>query len=51
MDENELVLENNRFLTKNEAQNRVQQGNLIWVDEYVRDDGTKVKGHYRAKAS
>ena len=44
-------LENNRFLTKNEAQNRVQQGNLIWVDEYVRDDGTKVKGHYRAKAS
>lgn len=44
-------LENNRFLTKNEAQNRVQQGNLIWVDEYMKADGTKVKGHYRAKAS
>ena len=44
-------LENNRFLTKNEAQNQVQNGNLIWVDEYIRGDGIKVKGHYRAKAS
>lgn len=43
-------LENNRFLTKNEGQNQVQQGKLIWVDEYVKEDGTKVKGHYRARA-
>ena len=44
-------LENNRFLSKKDADAQVQDGNLIWVDEYVRDDGTKVKGHYRAKAS
>ncbi len=44
-------LENNRFLSKKEAENLVQSGDLIWVNEYVRDDGTKVKGHYRTKAS
>ncbi len=43
-------LENNRFLSKKDADAQVQDGNLIWVDEYVRDDGTKVKGHYREKA-
>ena len=44
-------LENNRFLSKQEAENLVQSGDLIWVNEYLRDDGTKVKGHYRTKAS
>ncbi len=27
----------------------VQSGNLIWVDEYVRHDGTKVSGYYRSR--
>ena len=23
--------------------------NVIWIDEYTRDDGTKVSGHWRSK--
>ncbi len=38
-----------KILTKAEADNQVQSGNLVWVDDYVRDDGTQVSGYYRRK--
>jgi len=39
----------NEIITKIEADKMVQEGSLIWVDSYTRDDGTKVKGYYRRK--
>lgn len=44
-------IEEETMQNKQYFETQMQNGNLIWVDEYVRDDGTKVKGHYRAKAS
>ncbi len=44
-------MEEGTMYNKEYFETQVQDGNLIWVDEYVRDDGTKVKGHYRSKAS
>ena len=44
-------MEEGTMRNKEYFEDQVQSGNLIWVDEYMRDDGTKVKGHYRAKAS
>lgn len=35
--------------TKSEADNQVLQGQLIYVEEYTKSDGTKIKGHYRRK--
>lgn len=35
--------------SKEELDNRVKQGNLIYVDNYTRSDGTKVNGYYRRK--
>ena len=32
-----------------EADEKVQTGDLIWVNSYTRDDGTKVCGYYRRK--
>ncbi len=32
-----------------QAKNMVSRGNLIWVDDYKRQDGTHVKGYYRRK--
>lgn len=42
-------IETGRFLSKSEAEAKVRAGEMIWVDEYIRGDGTKVKGHYRSK--
>lgn len=42
-------IKNVGMLSDKEAKNKVQSGNLIWVDSYVRDDGTEVKGYYRRK--
>ena len=33
--------------TKEELDKRVYLGNLIYVEEYTRSDGTKVSGYYR----
>lgn len=33
----------------NEADEKVKTGDLIWVNLYTRDDGTKVCGYYRRK--
>ena len=33
--------------TNYEAQVAVQNGSIIWVDPYIRKDGTKVSGYYR----
>jgi len=38
-----------RIMTKAQADNKVKSGDLIWVNSYVRDDGTEVKGYYRRK--
>ena len=34
---------------ENQAQNMLSTGELIWVNDYTRDDGTPVKGYYRRK--
>lgn len=45
----------NRQMTKGSMQNKdyfenkVTNGDMIWVDGYVRSDGTKVSGYYRSK--
>ena len=31
------------------ADEKVKTGDLIWVNSYTRDDGTKVCGYYRKK--
>ncbi len=40
---------NNRIISKHEADKKVQSGDLIWVEGYVRDDGVEVSGYYRRK--
>ena len=35
--------------TEKQAQEEVKSGNLIWVDDYKRDDGTPVQGYYRRR--
>ena len=42
-------IKNIGMLTDKEAKNKLQTGDLIWVNSYVRDDGTEVKGYYRHK--
>ena len=34
---------------ENQAKDMVLKGDLIWVDDYKRNDGTPVKGYYRRK--
>ncbi len=34
---------------ENQAKDLVSNGELIWVDDYTRNDGTPVKGYYRRK--
>ena len=34
---------------ENQARNMVSNDDLIWVDDYKRNDGTPVKGYYRRK--
>jgi hypothetical protein len=36
------------FPSKKELNKRVRIGELIYVEEYTRSDGTKVSGYYRA---
>ncbi|MBR1908551.1 DUF2974 domain-containing protein, partial [bacterium] len=38
-----------RIMTKAEAEEKVRNGDLIWVNSYTRDDGTEVSGYYRRK--
>ena len=40
---------NNEHYTKEELDNGVQSGGLIYVKSYTRSDGTKVSGYYRRK--
>ena len=41
--------DNNKHLPpKNELDERVHTGELVYVHDYVRADGTKVSGYYRA---
>lgn len=42
-------IKNIGMLSDKEAKNKLQTGDLIWVNSYVRDDGTEVKGYYRRK--
>lgn len=41
-------LEKPEMPTKTELNKRVHIGNLIYIEEYTRSDGTKVSGYYRA---
>ena len=38
---------NGTMPTKEELDKRVHVGELIYVEEYTRSDGTKVSGYYR----
>lgn len=42
------MFEQDRFPTKEELDNRTRIGELIYVEDYTRSDGTKVNGYYRA---
>ena len=37
------------IMSKAQADEKVKTGDLIWVNSYNRDDGTKVCGYYRRK--
>ncbi len=37
------------IMSKAQADEEVRLGNLIWVDSYVRSDGTEVSGYYRSR--
>ena len=37
------------IMSKAQADEKVKTGDLIWVNSYTRDDGTKVCGYYRKK--
>lgn len=45
----------NRQMQEGSTQNKdyfnskVHNGDMIWVDEYIRNDGTKVCGYYRTR--
>lgn len=42
------MFDQDKFPTKSELDNRVRFGELIYVDSYMRSDGTQVSGYYRA---
>lgn len=42
------AFDQDRFPTKEELDKRTRIGELIYVEEYTRKDGTKVNGYYRA---
>lgn len=44
----EQLISNERISTKKELDKRTRIGELIYVEEYTRSDGTKVSGYYRA---
>ena len=37
------------IMSQREAEQKFNNGELIWVDDYFRDDGTHVSGYYRRK--
>lgn len=37
------------IMSQREAEQRFNSGELIWVDDYYRDDGTHVSGYFRRK--
>ena len=41
------LLDDKPMPTKSEVDKRTRIGELIYVDEYTRSDGTKVNGYYR----
>ena len=42
------LLDKSPMPTKKEVDKRVRIGELIYVKDYTREDGTKVSGYYRA---
>ena len=42
------MYDQDRLPTKAELDKRTRIGELIYVEEYTRSDGTKVSGYYRA---
>lgn len=42
------MIDKNPMPTKKEVDKRTRIGELIYVEEYIRSDGTKVSGYYRA---
>jgi len=42
------IINNEKIPTKKELDKRTRIGELIYVEEYTRSDGTKVSGYYRA---
>ena len=43
----QLMNDNWKLPTKEELDERVARGELIWVDGYTKQDGTVVKGYFR----
>ena len=44
---NQYYDNNYKFHQKEELERRTRFGELIYVEDYVRSDGTKVSGYYR----
>ena len=42
-------LKTGRVMAKAQAEEKLKSGDLIWVNDYERSDGTHVKGYYRTK--
>ena len=42
------MYDQDRLPTKAELDKRTRIGELVYVEEYTRSDGTKVSGYYRA---
>jgi len=42
-------LKTGRVMAKAQAEEKLKSGDLIWVNDYERTDGTHVKGYYRTK--
>ncbi len=42
-------LKTGRVMAKAQAEEKLKSGDLIWVDDYERTDGTHVRGYYRTK--
>lgn len=46
---NKEIVSQNRQIGIPSPDELSSSGNVIWVDEYTKDDGTKVSGHWRSK--
>ncbi len=38
-----------KIMAKSQAEEKLKSGDLIWVDDYTRSDGTHVRGYYRSR--